>query len=173
MTFLSHTIQTRLYWMALAIAGCALLAVALYYQYVLGDEPCQVCIHARLWVIAFTLTALVMLATPQHRLIRLVANTAVLIACAGLTERARYLYRLENGIGDGSCQFQLGMPRWFAVDQWMPWLFEVRNLCSFTPTMLFGLSMAESLMGLGAVLCLVVATTMAIDLLKPHRSALD
>ncbi len=159
--------------MALAIAGCALLAVALYYQYVLGDEPCQVCIHARLWVIAFTLTALVMLATPQHRLIRLVANTAVLIACAGLTERARYLYRLENGIGDGSCQFQLGMPRWFAVDQWMPWLFEVRNLCSFTPTMIFGLSMAESLMGLGAVLCLVVATTMATDLLKPHRSALD
>ena len=162
-----------MYWIALAIAGCALLAVALYYQYGLGDEPCQVCIHARLWVIAFTLIALVMLATPQHRLIRVVANTAVFIACAGLTERARYLYRLENGIGDGSCQFQLGMPRWFAVDQWMPWLFEVRNLCSFTPTMLFGLSMAESLMGLGAVLCLVVATTMAMDLIKPHRSALD
>ena len=173
MTFLSHTIQTRMYWIALAIAGCASLAVALYYQYVLGDEPCQVCIHARLWVIAFTLIALVMLTTPQHRLIRVVANTAVLIACAGLTERARYLYRLENGIGDGSCQFQLGMPRWFAVDQWMPWLFEVRNLCSFTPTMLFGLSMAESLMGLGAVLCLVVATTIAMDLFKPHRSALD
>jgi len=159
--------------MALAIAGSALLAVALYYQYVLGDEPCQVCIHARLWVVAFTLIALVMLVTSQRRILRVVANIGVVIACAGLTERARYLYRLENGIGDGSCQFQLGMPYWFAVDQWMPWLFEVRNLCSFTPTMLFGLSMAESLMGIGAILCLVAATKIAMDLFKPCRSALN
>ena len=159
--------------MALAIAGSALLAVALYYQYVLGDEPCQVCIHARLWVVAFTLIALVMLVTSQRRILRVVANIGVVIACAGLTERARYLYRLENGIGDGSCQFQLGMPYWFAVDQWMPWLFEVRNLCSFTPTMLFGLSMAESLMGIGALLCLVAVATIAMDLFKPGRSALN
>jgi len=159
--------------MALAIAGSALLAVALYYQYVLGDEPCQVCIHARLWVVAFTLIALVMLVTSQRRILRVVANIGVVIACAGLTERARYLYRLENGIGDGSCQFQLGMPYWFAVDQWMPWLFEVRNLCSFTPTMLFGLSMAESLMGIGAILCLVAATKIGMDLFKPCRSALN
>ena len=159
--------------MALAIAGSALLAVALYYQYVLGDEPCQVCIHARLWVVAFTLIALVMLVTSQRRILRVVANIGVVIACAGLTERARYLYRLENGIGDGSCQFQLGMPYWFAVDQWMPWLFEVRNLCSFTPTTLFGLSMAESLMGIGAILCLVAATKIGMDLFKPCRSALN
>ncbi len=159
--------------MALAIAGSALLAVALYYQYVLGDEPCQVCIHARLWVVAFTLIALVMLVISQRRILRVVANIGVVIACAGLTERARYLYRLENGIGDGSCQFQLGMPYWFAVDQWMPWLFEVRNLCSFTPTMLFGLSMAESLMGIGAILCLVAATKIGMDLFKPCRSALN
>ena len=173
MIFLSQILQTRCYWIVLAIAGSALLAVALYYQHVLGDEPCQVCIHARLWVVAFTLIALVMLVTSQHRVLRVVANIGVVIACAGLTERARYLYRLENGIGDGSCQFRLGMPDWFAVDQWMPWLFEVRNLCSFTPTMLFGLSMAESLMGIGALLCFVAAATMAMDLLKPQRSALN
>ena len=173
MIFLSHILQARWYWIALAIAGSALLAVALYYQYVLGDEPCQVCIHARLWVVAFTFIALIMLITSQHRVLRVVANIGVVVSCAGLTERARYLYRLENGIGDGSCQFQLGMPDWFAVDQWMPWLFEVRNLCSFTPTMLFGLSMAESLMGIGALLCFVAAATMTMDLLKPQRSALN
>ena len=47
------------------------------------------------------------------------------------------------------------MPDWFAVDRWFPSLFEVRNLCSFTPEMLLGLSMAESLMlfafGLGCI----------------------
>jgi disulfide bond formation protein DsbB len=146
--------------------GIALLSVALYYQYALGDEPCQVCIHARLWVVAFTLIALIMLITPQITLVRVLGNLGVLIAGAGLFERARYLYRLENGIGDGSCQFQLGMPDWFAVDRWMPWLFEVRNLCSFTPEMLFGLSMAETLMGLAIGTGLLAALTLAGDLRK-------
>ena len=144
--------------------GIALLSVALYYQYALGDEPCQVCIHARLWVVAFTLIALMMSMTPQITLARVLGNLGVLIAGAGLFERARYLYRLENGIGDGSCQFQLGMPDWFAVDEWMPWLFEVRNLCSFTPEMLFGLSMAETLMAVGAGICLLAVWTLALDL---------
>ena len=117
-------------------------------------------------MVAFTLIALIMLITPQITLARVVGNLAVFIAGAGLFERARYLYRLENGIGDGSCQFQLGMPDWFAVDRWMPWLFEVRNLCSFTPEMLFGLSMAETLMGLAIGIGLLAAVTLAGDLRK-------
>ena len=147
----------------LATLGLAMLAVALYYQYALGDEPCQVCIHARLWVVAITLSALFMLFMPQTSLLRVLGNLGILVAGAGLFERARYLYRLENGIGDGSCQFQLGMPDWFAVDRWMPWLFEVRNLCSFTPEMLFGLSMAETLIGVGAGVCLLAGWVMIRD----------
>ena len=166
MTTLLQFLQSRWYWLALALFGIALLGVALYYQYALGDEPCQVCIHARLWVVAFTLIALIMLVIPQTSLPRVAGNVGVLIAGAGLFERARYLYRLENGIGDGSCQFQLGMPDWFAVDRWMPWLFEVRNLCSFTPEMLLGLSMAETLMGLAIGIGLLAALTLAGDLRK-------
>jgi disulfide bond formation protein DsbB len=165
-TTLSRFLRSRWYWLTLVLFGIALLSVALYYQYALGDEPCQVCIHARLWVVAFTLIALIMLITPQITLVRVLGNLGVLIAGAGLFERARYLYRLENGIGDGSCQFQLGMPDWFAVDQWMPWLFEVRNLCSFTPEMLLGLSMAETLMGLAIGIGLLAALTLAGDLRK-------
>ena len=147
----------------LATLGLAMLAVALYYQYALGDEPCQVCIHARLWVVAITLSALFMLFMPQTSLLRVLGNLGILVAGVGLFERARYLYRLENGIGDGSCQFQLGMPDWFAVDRWMPWLFEVRNLCSFTPEMLFGLSMAETLIGVGTGVCLLAGWVMIRD----------
>ena len=159
-------LQSRWYWLAVALFGIALLGVALYYQYALGDEPCQVCIHARLWVVAFTLIALVMLITPQITILRILGNGGVLIAGVGLTERARYLYRLENGMGDGSCQFQLGMPDWFAVDRWMPWLFEVRNLCSFTPEMLFGVSMAESLMASAMGISLLALLALTGDLRK-------
>ncbi len=166
MSTLLQLLQSRWYWLTIALFGIALLGVALYYQYALGDEPCQVCIHARLWVVAYTLIALVMLITPQIRILRILGNGGVLIAGVGLTERARYLYRLENGIGDGSCQFQLGMPDWFAVDRWMPWLFEVRNLCSFTPEMLFGVSMAESLTASAIGISLLALLALTGDLRK-------
>ena len=166
MSTLLQLLQSRWYWLTIALFGIALLGVALYYQYALGDEPCQVCIHARLWVVAFTLIALVMLITPQITILRILGNGGVLIAGVGLTERARYLYRLENGMGDGSCQFQLGMPDWFAVDRWMPWLFEVRNLCSFTPEMLFGVSMAESLMASAMGISLLALLALTGDLRK-------
>ena len=165
-TTLTRFFQSRWYWLTLVLFGIASLGVALYYQYALGDEPCQVCIHARLWVVAFTLISLIMLIAPQIMLLRLLGNIGVVIAGIGLTERARYLYRLENGTGGGSCQFQLGMPDWFAVDRWMPWLFEVRNLCSFTPEMLFGLSMAEALMGAGAGLCLLAGWVSIRDIAR-------
>ena len=141
-----------------------MLGVALYYQYALGDEPCQVCVHARLWVTAFTLMGAVMVFCPQKHAVRIVGGGLVCVASAGLGERALYLYRLENGLGDGSCQFQLGMPDWFAVDQWAPWLFEVRSLCSFTPEMLMGLSMAEALMASAIFLCTVSLIVAATDL---------
>ena len=160
MNKLHSVFNSRRYWAGLALVGVAALAVALYYQYGVGDEPCQVCIHARLWVVALVLTGAVMCLLPLNRGTQLVANMVVLVSAVGLGERAWYLYQLDNGIGNGSCQFQLGMPDWFAVDRWFPWLFEVRNLCSFTPEMLFGLTMAETLILFSVGLCLIVTTAL-------------
>ena len=61
MTGILTLFSSRWYWLVLALGGIGLLAVALYYQYALGEEPCQACIQARIWVMAFTLLALVML----------------------------------------------------------------------------------------------------------------
>ena len=92
---------------------------------------------------------------PQHFVGRSLGHLSIIAAGIGLAERAFYLYRLENGIGNGSCEFQLGMPDWFAVDRWLPWLFEVRNLCSFTPEIALGISMAEALLGIAVTISLI------------------
>lgn len=149
-------ISVRHCWIALALLGSLLLAVALYYQYVLGDEPCQVCIQARLWVCALVLVSVVFALLPQGWPWQLPGHGMALASCFGLGERAWVLYQLENGKGDSSCEFQLGMPDWFAVDRWFPALFEVRNLCSFTPAMPFGLTMAEGLLLVAAGLGVIV-----------------
>lgn len=151
-------------WWAIFAIGSGLLATALYWQYVVGDDPCQVCIQARLWAVGMGLVGAVMLVIPDTFLTRLSGLTLTFITSAGMGERAYYLYEIENFRGDGSCEFTLGMPPWFAVDQWLPALFEVRNICSYTPEIAFGISMAEALIGIAIVVCGVVLLGMGHSL---------
>ena len=145
----------RLLWWAIFALGSSLLIAALYWQYVLGDDPCQVCIQARLWAVGMGLVGALMLTLPDTLLYRLAGFASTLLTGAGMGERAFYLYEIENFRGDGSCEFTLGMPSWFVVDQWFPALFEVRNICSYTPEIAFGVSMAEALIGIAAVVCVL------------------
>ena len=133
-----------------------MFAAALYWQYALGEDPCQVCIQARLWVAAIALVGALMLVLPDNRYTRFGGLILLLTSSVGLGERSYYLYLIENFRGDGSCQFTLGMPDWFAVDRWFPALFEVRAICSYTPELLLDISMAEALMFVAAGLCLLI-----------------
>ena len=151
-------------WWAIFILGSGLLAAALYWQYVIGDDPCQVCIQARLRAVGLGLVGGLMLILPDNAIARLLGMVLAFIASAGMGERAYYLYEIENFRGDGSCEFTLGMPSWFAVDQWFPALFEVRNICSYTPEIALGVSMAETLMAIAFIVCAFVAVGLGLML---------
>ena len=133
-----------------------MFAAALYWQYALGADPCQVCIQARLWVVAIALIGALMLTLPDTTGTRLGGLILLFISSMGLGERSYYLYEIENFRGDGSCQFTLGMPDWFAVDRWFPALFEVRAICSYTPELFLNISMAEALIFIAASLCFLI-----------------
>ena len=147
----------RSLWWAMLILGSGMFAAALYWQYALGEDPCQVCIHARLWVVAIALIGALMLVLPSNRGTGFGGLVLLLVSSIGLGERSYYLYEIENFRGDGSCQFTLGMPDWFAVDRWFPALFEVRNICSYTPEIAFGISMAEALVVISALIAAISA----------------
>jgi disulfide bond formation protein DsbB len=169
MQLIKAALTSRWYWIGLALLGVGMLGVALYYQYGVGDEPCQICIHSRIWVAALTLVALVMACLPNTRLLGVVGNLLLLLCAICLGERAWLLYEIENGRGDASCEFYLGFPSWFALDTWLPAVFEVRNLCSYTPEMAWGLSMAESLLVAAAGL-VVIAVASLLWRLNGERS---
>jgi disulfide bond formation protein DsbB len=117
-------------------------------------------------VVAIALLGVLMSLLPHSRRLYTAGNSLLLLCAVGLGERSFYLYEIENFRGDGSCEFSLGMPDWFAVDRWLPSLFEVRNICSYTPEIAFGVSMAEALISIS----LIVASLCAINIL---RSATD
>jgi len=150
--------QSRLYWAALALFGIALEGGALYYQYVLDEWPCVVCIQIRIWVMAFVLLAILALFfTRSVAAMRLLHAVSIAIMI-GLLERSWQVLAIERGWIFGDCELDLGMPPWFALDKWVPWLFEVQTSCGYTPLILFEISMAEVLIVISGFLLLSSVT---------------
>ena len=104
------------YWLALVVMGLSMEAVALTYQHVLEYLPCVLCIHVRIWVLAFILLAIWALFVRGSRPILIVTHLLNTLIMIGLMERAWMLLGTERGTLEGSCDMDLGLPAWFALD---------------------------------------------------------
>ena len=66
----------------------------------------------------------------------------LLLVSLVMVERAYQLLGVERGFIAGVCSMDLGLPSWFAIDKWIPWMFEVKTTCGYTPYVLFKITMA-------------------------------
>jgi len=147
----------RRYWAALVLIGIALEAAALYHQYVLDEWPCVLCIQVRIWVMAFILLGMIAIFCVQSKLAMRIAHGLNIVIMVGLVERSWNVLAVERGWIFGSCELDLGMPAWFALDKWIPSLFEVQTSCGYTPLLFFGITMAEVLLVFSASLLIMSA----------------
>ena len=161
MTFLTQLSRQRRFWAALVAIGIALEAAALYYQYVLDEWPCVVCIHIRIWIAGFVLLGIVALCVPPSRWSSRIFHGINLGLMIGLLERSWQVLAIERGWVFGDCSMDLGMPAWFALDRWLPAVFEVQTTCGYTPLVLLNISMAEVLF-LFSIAAVVAALAMFV-----------
>ena len=160
------------YWLALILLGVSLESMALVYQYVLEYWPCVLCIHVRIWVLGLVVAGLIGLALRRQRIGRGIGHLLVLVVSVGLLERSWQLLAIERGFAAaGECNFDAGLPSWFALDQWFPAMFKVWEACGYTPELLFGVTMAEALLVLSIMLAamgtlLILALLTAKDLAR-------
>ncbi|MGB5454365.1 MAG: disulfide bond formation protein B [Gammaproteobacteria bacterium] len=165
---LNQIAHIRWYWLALLTLGVLFMAVALYYQYVLEELPCVLCIQARIWVSAITVVAAFGLLSGSRRL-TIIAHVLTVICSVGLLERSYQLLGTERGFIFGDCGFDPGLPSWFALDEWLPTLFRVETSCGYTPELLLGITMAEGLIVLSAALVLISLTLTAVILVRQRN----
>ena len=140
------TPSNKTVWITLIMACLLFEAVALYYQYALDFLPCVVCIHVRVLLLGFLILSLIGLVSRRFLLARIVILLSLLTCSAALIERSWQLLGTERGFIMGSCSFDLGLPSWLALDEWMPFIFKVQTACGYTPELAFGISMAEALL---------------------------
>lgn len=150
-----------IYWAGYILGGLLLLGFALFYQHILEELPCVVCIQIRLWISWLVIIALMGFFMKQVRLFNIIAQLGLVVGAIGLAERSYLLLGTEKGFIFGGCGFNLGLPAWFAVEQWLPWIYKVEASCGYTPEIVFGITMAEVLMVLSVVL-VVISTIMLL-----------
>ena len=160
--------QSKLYWILLIMLGLSLEASALYYQYVLDEWPCVLCIHIRVWISGFIVLAVLALLVGSNRWLTRglhLVNTAIM---AGFVERSWQTLAVERGWVFGDCDMESGLPSWFALDKWFPAIFEVQTACGYTPLILFNITMAEVLMVVSSSLLGASLVLLAVSLQGKH-----
>jgi disulfide bond formation protein DsbB len=161
----------KLYWMLLFVLGLGLEASALFHQYVLGEWPCVLCIHVRIWVLGFTLVALIALFTGSNRWLQRGLHLVNSVMMLGFAERSWQTLAVERGWVFGDCNMESGLPPWFALDKWFPAMFEVQTACGYTPVIIFNITMAEILLALSSVLLLVSLLMLTVSCCTSRESA--
>jgi len=125
------------------------------------------CIQVRLLISLLVIVALAGMLFRENRLLNPAMHLSVLLIAASLTERSYQLLGTERGFVFGDCGFSLGLPAWFAIEDWLPWLYRVETSCGYTPEIIFGITVAEVLMLTSALLlvgscCVFLANIFAL-----------
>ena len=162
--------NSKWYWIALIVLGVLMESSALFYQYVLEELPCVLCIHVRIWVMAFSLVALMALFLRHTWYWQIIAHALVTAIMVGLFERSYMLLGTERGFVIASCNMDPGLPDWFALDKWFPLIFKVWDSCGYTPELLFGITMAEALIAMSGFLVIISCVLTLVSVVnKVHK----
>lgn len=152
---LYQLMQYRLFWVALILIGFALEGIAYYYQYILEEPPCILCIHFRLLVVLMIVFSFLGLSLKSSKVGTTLVSVALLLVFGGMAERSYQLLGTERGFIMGECAATLNFPNWIAVDQWFPSFFAPWTSCGYTPKLFFDITMAEALMAFSVVMTLL------------------
>lgn len=157
------------YWLGLIVFALAMEGVALYYQYALDYGPCVHCIHVRLWLLAMMAVALPALWLRKFGWINALLHAGVAGLMYGMLLTSQQLLGTERGTIFGSCNFDAGLPSWFALDKWFPAIFGIKEACGYTPELLLGVTMAEALVALSYALIALALLMMVLSLAGQRR----
>ena len=158
---LLHSASCRNFWLALAALMALLEIGALLFQHLWQYYPCEVCIYVRVWVLALFGVALLALLIKRFFWGRLLCSALGLGLAVGLANESWNLIKIEYGVGDGgSCAFMANFPSWAPLDEWMPWMFQVQDMCKATPEIALGITMTHVLVVVSVALVLLFSAAL-------------
>ncbi|WDE13904.1 disulfide bond formation protein DsbB [Thalassomonas haliotis] len=145
MKTISDLVDKATPWKLLALSALALELVALYFQYIMGLEPCIMCIYQRvaIWGIFFAGVA----GSLGHKFF---ITRFIAFAFWGIGAIWGLLIAMEHVEMQSAssslfftCDYVPNFPSWAPLHQWLPWLFEATGDCGEISWSLLGYSMPQ------------------------------
>ena len=145
MNYLSHLTTRQSPWLLLAISALGLELSALYFQYILGLEPCIMCVYQRLAIVSIFVAGVIGTVGYKYIIARGIAYIFWGIgAIWGLIIAIEHVEMQENsGSLFFSCEFIPNFPNWAPLHQWIPFLFEATGDCGEISWKLLNYSMPQ------------------------------
>ena len=168
MKFISDLTTSPRPWLLLAFSALILEISALYFQYILGLEPCIMCIYQRVAIWGIFLAGVVGTLGHKWVLTRILAYGlwgtgaiwGIIIALEHVemqTSTMSFLY---------SCEFIPNFPSWAPLHEWIPALFEARGTCSDIDWHFMGYSMPQWMIGVYGIYTALLAIVLIARLTK-------
>ena len=162
MRFFKELPFSRLFWSAILLGAVLSEGVALFFQYVLHEDPCAICVHIRAYVAMIGLAAVAgLLLSNKRKIWMAIPHVALLGSVLKISMLSEQAVRIEKGTLFSTCGIDAGFPAWLPLDSWLPSVFAPTGLCGrvipIIPGWTAGPSMSEVLhYGSMTVLALVV-----------------
>ena len=168
MKFISDLATNSRAWLVLALSALGLEIVALYFQYVMGLNPCIMCIYQRtaLWgvffagVVGFLGNSLLVTRLLAYIIWGTSSIWGMLIAIEHVdmqTSTLSFLY---------VCEIVPNFPQWAPLHEWLPSLFEASGDCGDINWQFLGFSMPQVMIAVFAVYSAILVFLLAIRLIK-------
>lgn len=129
--FIKKISRQRPAWGLLAASVFAFELTGLFFQYVMGLQPCVMCVYERLAFIGILVAALIGLVAPQYKWLRWPAMLLWLYSSVrGLQLSLRHVDYQTNPSPFNTCPLFPDFPSWLPLDHWFPFLFHPTGDCA-------------------------------------------
>lgn len=168
MNFLSQLPLNQRAWQLLAASALCFELIALYFQYVMGLEPCIMCIYQRTAIWGVFLAGVVGALGCQKLVFRIAAYGlwgtgaiwGFMIALEHIEMQSSTMSFLF------SCDVFPNFPSWAPLHQWLPALFEASGDCGDINWQFLGFTMPQVMLVIFALYSLALAVVLPVRLIK-------
>ena len=153
--FYEHS-QKRNAWILLMISALLFSGIALFFQHIIGLQPCVMCIYERIAVLSIAFAGFLGWLVPRIAFIRWIAITLwIYSSIIGLQLSWEHTMIQLYPSPFNTCDFFVNFPEWLPLNQWLPSVFEASGDCSIQQWNFLGLDMPQWLIGIFVVYLLI------------------
>lgn len=167
--YLNQCSRGRGAWLLLALTALALELTALFFQHVMGLQPCVMCIYERCALFGVMGAGIVGAIAPRTPLRWVAIVIWLYSAIQGVRLSYEHTMIQLHPNPFVTCDFAARFPSWLPLDKWLPAVFVARGDCAAIDWSFLGWSMPQWMIVIFAAYLLVAVLVLIAQPFKAKR----